>query len=103
MEKTQLQIDAKAAADLIRDPARWTSGASAVDAEGKPVSARSTRACAWCAYGAVERVCTGGRADRLSMALERCFPGQDYAWDVNDGPDGHRRILEALDAIAEGA
>jgi hypothetical protein len=102
MNKTQLQIDAKAAADLIRDPARWTTGVSARDARGEPRGPYEPDAVCWCAYGAIHRVTnrSGQRFMALSFAVALRFPGENYPHDVNDGPDGHARVLGALDAIA---
>lgn len=102
MIKTQLQTDAKAAADLIRDPARWATGMSARNARGEPRGPYESDAVCWCAYGAIHRVTNrnGQRFRALSSAMDSRFPGEHYAHNVNDGPDGHARILAALDAIA---
>jgi len=45
----------KAARDLISDPARWTQGEYARDADGIVIRPWSKNATCFCAYGAIQR------------------------------------------------
>ncbi len=46
----------RAARQLITDPAKWTQGEYARDADGNEVKAWSEDATCFCAYGAIQRV-----------------------------------------------
>lgn len=98
----------KAARELISDPDRWTTKASARDAEGRHVHACDPDAVSWCALGAIVRS-VGTRDDlhdndyasnaaiRLSNALTR---DDSRVATVND-EQGHAAILALFDkAIA---
>lgn len=45
----------KAARELLSDPAKWTKGAGARDADGNPVGDRYRGAICWCLDGALRR------------------------------------------------
>jgi hypothetical protein len=111
-----VQKHAQRAYELLLDRKRWTTGVLARDKDGDMVSVRNTDAVCWCAEGAITRVTKGtfdapekdGDRRFRELALQlgeqlrvRGFGAAVFA--VNDGPNGHAHILEALDAIAEGA
>ena len=58
----------KAARGLIADPARWTKGVSARNANGVAVPPISTDACRWCTVGALDRV-RANDATRVALSL----------------------------------
>ena len=111
MDATQALIEAR---DLIKDPARWTQGAYARDADGRAVSSTSPEACQWCAMGVVAKV--AGRHDFLTaMRLsEEMLTRLDRAagesplvlgsiTKLNDH-QGHEAVLKMFaKAINEGA
>jgi hypothetical protein len=56
---------------LIADPAAWTQGEFARDAEGNPVSWRSREAVQFCLWGAINRAAyqmTGDRRQSITLA-----------------------------------
>ena len=101
-----------AARDLIADPARWTTARFARDEFGNELlDPSSPRAACWCARGAIQKI--GGRPDKPGTPA---YGAAEYLYKacvalfgktvflVNDGPNGHARILKAFDhAIAEAA
>lgn len=93
--ESMLQIfrDARA---LIEDPKRWTTGQNARDAEGEECYPTQTFAVCWCAEGAIIR---SSRLSRRNKALDRARIGGARICDVNDGPDGHKRVLARFDEV----
>jgi len=91
------------AIDLIEDPARWTTGAAARDADGTEVALDDSTAVCRCAWAAMDKegvsalmkwhvddYCRYGFADGYGVSF------------INDGPDGHARILQAMRAVQGG-
>lgn len=58
----------KKARKLIEKEENWTRKVSARDARGKEVEAIANEAVCWCAYGALERVCTRKKGDVVAWA-----------------------------------
>jgi hypothetical protein len=87
---------------LIADPAAWTQGEFARDADGTPVSWRSREAVQFCLWGALNRAAydmTGDKrrsitlADRAAAAMRK--PGGSLS-RVND-TGTHRDVLAIFD------
>lgn len=82
------------ARDLITDPSRWTTHWLARDDAGVPCDPVGEEATCFCAIGALLHVTKG---DHLDLLID--FQDLDI---INDGPDGHARVLAVLDkAIKE--
>lgn len=93
----------KHARELITPKERWTKYFSAVDARGEECPPQSCHAQQFCAQGAIYHCWkVNARAyAAMEVACVRLF-GSHHVTDINDGPDGHARILQAFDyAIAE--
>lgn len=93
----------KAISDLLADPARWTQRADARTADGSPVGWDHPDAARWCIFGALHRCVP--QEDRLAVltALHNELPADRALTHVNDGPDGHARILDLLNRAQEVA
>jgi len=93
----------QAAIDLIADPARWTTGAAARDADGTEVALDDSTAVCRCAWAAMDKE---GVSDLLKQRVDNyCRYGfaDGYGLSfINDGPDGHARVLEAMRAVQAG-
>jgi hypothetical protein len=85
----QVLIEARA---KISSPAHWTQGAFARDVFGEPVRAYSTRACKFCALGAVN-VVTPGDDDAKARFGARVLLG-DLTLDT-----AHVGVLEFNDGV----
>jgi hypothetical protein len=88
-----------AARDLISDPSRHCIFITACDTSGQWVWARGRSAVRWSAQGALiccahETVLYEAEA-ALQIAVEALYGSRTVAL-VNDGPDGHARILAAF-------
>lgn len=93
--------DLRAARDLISNPARWTHGVIARDADDRPVYyPLDPAACSWCAVGAVR--CAVGvsdeRLDHAIMALTAHLDENDTLSiaSFND-THGHAAVLDLFD------
>ena len=86
----------------------WNQGEEALDAEGNPVSPISTRACSWCAIGAIEAAIRAtcprhgyefesNIRDRIIEDMRGSNP--DTLWEWNDHPD--RTFSEVRSAFEE--
>jgi hypothetical protein len=91
------------ARDLIKDPARWTTGAFARNANGGEVCADDPGACEWCALGAVfvsqrseEDIEPASKARGLLAEAAEGF-GFEGAGMLNDSTD-HTTVLAMFDA-----
>lgn len=109
----------KAARELISDPAKWTRGAYARDAEGRELTnPKNERAVCWCAAGAVRRFAGDRRRATELVRWVVGYPGRVYGdtalIDLNDGgfggegkprpaPARHRKVLAAFDRAIEAA
>lgn len=87
-----------AAFALIERAGQWTAGASARDADGVPISARSVRARCWCSIGALlvaPARSTERRAVMCALADEQ-HPLTAMGWlmDFNDAE--HRTHSEVI-------
>jgi hypothetical protein len=92
----------KAARDLISDPARWTQGCAARNANGESVDLMDEPAVCWCALGAIARteLVRGSGISDASKALRRVTPFGLVA-HFNDTHD-HAEVIALFDAaIAE--
>lgn len=90
-----------AAADLIEPEGRWTQGAFARTAKGRPIGLRDGAAACWCAVGAIERVVGGAifTADRAFAFAQRSLQS---AWaPFNDAPN--RTQAEVVAALRKAA
>ena len=107
---TALLVRARA---RIADPARWTQGAYARDAEGRQALPKSQDAVRWCALGALEAELPYRVVDRILdipldlryldavQRLEESILAEDWATPanvpgLNDGA-GHEAVLAAYD------
>jgi hypothetical protein len=94
----------KKARGLIKSKRRWTQGQIAVSRDGRLVSVYDPAAYKLCAYGAlcrasIERGFTPLMAEPIVRKL--VSRGQILG-AINDGPDGHRKVLALFDkALAE--
>lgn len=75
---------------LLSDPNKWTKGALAVNKKGLQVAWASREAVKWCALGGVYKFDLGDLLKDVETRL-----GDDIA-EVNDGPNGRRRVLAAV-------
>ncbi len=93
----------KAARQLISDPAKWTQGELARDADGNETNPNYDSATCFCAHGAIQYFTkdeTLSEADRLLIAV--CSDEHDcYVEEFND-THTHAEVLALFDAaIAE--
>jgi hypothetical protein len=83
---------------LITDRSRHCVGSLAYDRFGKPVTPDEPSAVCWCAYGALGRFAQGELLTAAKGALADAVAKQYCTCRVvrvNDGPNGHARILAA--------
>jgi hypothetical protein len=87
---------------LLADQERWTRGALARDAGGRPVPPRSSDACCWCLAGGAEACALGADALVLLQRSARAEYGRSLA-GVNDehGYEAVERVIAA--ALDEAA
>jgi hypothetical protein len=93
-----------AAQELIRDPARWTQGAYARDAQGNKVGPLNSNACCWCFTGAVIKS-GGGQpfAGGLTTALLDIFKGEPAGPVHTNDDKGHAAVMAMADRLREKA
>lgn len=102
-----------AARELIADPHRWTQATFARDAAGDDVASSAADAVAWCAWGALYRVC-GRLADSpeepdpcLSAAERHLIRAAVDLYDQNpedvNDERGHPAVLEVYDLAIRDA
>jgi len=70
------------AAAIVRQG--WCTGAPAKNAEGKPVGPRDKDAVAWCAIGAIQKICGGPEDGFEARYALRQVIGRDTIQDWND-------------------
>lgn len=94
------------ARELIEDPVSWVPDHYAVDEYHEPVEPHDPAACAWCAFGALEKVDRETGVSYLAAydlltkeAVKRGFPEIYYLND--DGETEHSDVLAAFDAAIE--
>lgn len=95
----------QAARRRIADPARWTHGVQARDADGCGVDPLDDDAVAWCAAGALRREAAEEDAHLFNLrgaAYQRLYAvtGRSVE-DVNDA-QGHATVLALFDAAIRG-
>ncbi len=92
----------KAARQLITDPAKWTQGEYARDADGNEVRAWSEDAACFCAYGAIQRV-TGVEDNEADFFLMRACTKKFEVEVIHlNDTHTHAEVLALFDAaIAE--
>lgn len=88
--------------ELIADRKRWTTGMYAADEKKRSVHVDSPEACAWCAVGAIHRCCSNYE-EVILAACDKAYElyEEPFMSMLNDGPDGHRRVLRVLRAIGQ--
>lgn len=83
---------------LLADPLNWTTGQSAINADGQTVSAISLEACKWCLLGALSKCYNG---DALSEAIRKVRAKlrekglTQSLWWFNDNND-HQTVVNLL-------
>ena len=92
----------KAAKALISDPAKWTRGQIARDAEGRFVRARDPEAVCWCSYGAIDRVCGKDAIAWAGATVELMNAMRGGIAMFNDNND-HAAVMAAFDRAIEQA
>lgn len=107
--RKQVLISARA---LIADPARWTTGALARDADGSQVEWNGQSASKWCATGAIYRavydlVAGAKEAERIGNDIAESFrpshwPRKGGLSFINDGL-GHVAVLAVLSRAVQAA
>jgi hypothetical protein len=100
------QRNAEAVFKILSRQKRWTTGAFARDKIGGAVVPKHPDAVAWCAWGAVKKVAaTEEEEDKLMEAIQRelCVVERLGVARINDGENGRKRILRALEKIRKGA
>lgn len=92
----------KAARQLISDPAKWTQGELARDADGKQVPPLDDNATCWCSIGALRKAAGFGDIYKGPFgALYFKVPTKGSVSDFND-THTHAEVLALFDAaIAE--
>ncbi len=93
----------KAARDLISDPAKWTQGELARDADGEQVPPLDDNATCWCSIGAMRKVC-GPKANFYDGAFRRLYfkvPSKGAVSEFND-THTHAEVLALFDAAIAG-
>lgn len=97
MKRSEILTQAR---DLISDPARWTRGVYARDAEGRETASRSESAVCWCVHGAIRKV-TGSVYDTLFSGryAQAALPeGYSEVHEFNDDPKTtHSDVLALFD------
>lgn len=95
------------ARELIADPAYFCQRVLARDKHGIEVDLDSDDACRWCAVGAIRKFCRDEETVTAAKQLLRdaCLTlfGTLHATIINDGEDGHARILAAFALAIERA
>ena len=91
--------------ELIADPERWTRGWYAKTATGQDVNACDGAACRWCAIGALRR-CIPDPIARWKVLESACEAARriyqvQHLDQLNDGPDGHAKVLRVLREIGQ--
>ena len=80
---------------IVNDPNRWTQGADAKDAKGKPCRPFVRRAVRFCARGALIRAAHDlGTVSHFALVAMRL--GAPDLVCINDGPDGRRKAITLL-------
>jgi hypothetical protein len=90
------------AADLIEPEGAWLQAYSAKNADGEPVSSSDARACKFCIYGAMARICDRD-ADARQRARDFIHPviGTELISIWNDAPE--RTQAEVVSALREAS
>jgi len=91
----------QAAIDLISDPARWTTGEDARDADGRRVDVRNPKAARWSAFGAMVKNYANLTPQLRVGSYCRAMYGTGTS-NTNNGHDGHARVLQAMRAVDGG-
>lgn len=92
----------KAARLLITDPAKWTQGEYARDADGNEVRAWSEDATCFCAYGAIQRVTEHEDSEADFFLMKTCIDKFQLEVITLNDTHTHAEVLALFDAaIAE--
>ena len=86
---------------LISDPARWTTGAAARDADGRHVNVRNPKAVRWSAFGSMAKNYVNVTPQLRVGSYCRAMYGTGTS-NTNNGHDGHARVLQAMRAVQGG-
>ncbi len=93
----------RAARQLISDPAKWTQGEMARDADGNGISANNDLATCYCSFGAIQFVNKESTQIAASRHLDHlCLSKFGISVDVFNDTHTHAEVLALFDAaIAE--
>ena len=93
----------KAARDLISDPARWTQGALARDANGNEIDSTDNGAICWCSFGAIQVYTQKKWLTDVDHYLQKvCCELFDTSAERYNDTHTHAEVLALFDAaIAE--
>lgn len=92
----------KAARQLISDPAKWTQGEYARDADGNEVKTWSENATCFCAYGAIQRVTEREDSEADYFLFKACSERFGMSVTIVSDTHTHAEVLALFDAaIAE--
>jgi hypothetical protein len=88
---------------LITPKEQRCTGDYAMGRSGRLVHAEGKSAVQWCFLGALWRAAFLRHRGKYGKAVDACLAASQRLYgthgiDVNDGPDGHRRILRAMRA-----
>lgn len=107
--RRQLVEDLKAIRELLSDPAHWTQGTHARDADGNRVDSMSKYATCFCLDGAAQRVTEqrnsydeyAPRLEAIHDAFNSCIPENmtcDFVtWQDREGRQ-HAEVIQLIDA-----
>lgn len=79
--------------ELLSDPAHWTQGFLALDADGISVDPESTRATCWCLEGAIQK-CYPRHEDYLEVRTKLAQHGINHI-TFNDN-HSHAEVLDLI-------
>jgi len=98
-----MSIELQRAIDLITDKSRWTAGEDARDVNGTVIEPDSPAAVCWCGWAAMYKEKVSALMKGCVDDYCRCGFADGYGLSfINDGPDGHARVLEAMRAVQGG-
>jgi hypothetical protein len=94
-----VQEQLRACAALVRQG--WCKNNTALDAQGKLCSPRESRAVAWCAIGAMQKIANGGPADgwEMRVALRNVITDEIVVW--NDSRQYAEQVAQGFEDAAE--
>lgn len=98
---TTLEI-LRAARELLSDPTRWCKAAMARTEEGIKVEPDDPRACRWCSYGAIRKVCGELRSidteELISGVCQLRTGGYGFVTFNDRSGTSHKDVMDLFDA-----